>query len=89
MRCWRNSFAPCSSGKCRWRRRRWIAVLEILDATLTRVAANYAELLAPAVDRVWQDEIAEHPHRFAHLGAGACREHGMGAVVVRVWLRPA
>ncbi|HEY6381845.1 MAG TPA: PD-(D/E)XK nuclease family protein, partial [Pseudolabrys sp.] len=33
-------------------------VLEILDATLTRVAANYAELLAPAVDRVWQDEIA-------------------------------
>jgi ATP-dependent helicase/nuclease subunit B len=34
------------------------AVLELLDATLTRVAANYAELLAPAVDRVWQDEIA-------------------------------
>jgi CRISPR/Cas system-associated exonuclease Cas4 (RecB family) len=33
-------------------------VLEILDATLTRVAANYAELLAPAVNRVWQDEIA-------------------------------
>ena len=33
------------------------AVLEVLDATLTRVAANYAELLAPAVDRVWQDEI--------------------------------
>jgi len=34
------------------------AVLEVLDATLTQVAANYAELLAPAVDRVWQDEIA-------------------------------
>ncbi len=34
------------------------ALLELLDATLTRVAANYAELLAPAVDRVWQDEIA-------------------------------
>jgi ATP-dependent helicase/nuclease subunit B len=34
------------------------AVLEVLDATLTRVAANYAELLAPAVDRVWQDEVA-------------------------------
>ena len=33
-------------------------VLELLDGTLTRVAANYAELLAPAVDRVWQDEIA-------------------------------
>jgi ATP-dependent helicase/nuclease subunit B len=33
-------------------------VLEILDATLARVAANYAELLAPAVERVWQDEIA-------------------------------
>jgi ATP-dependent helicase/nuclease subunit B len=34
------------------------AVLEILDATLTRITANYAELLAPAVDRVWQDEVA-------------------------------
>ena len=34
------------------------AVLEVLDETLTRVAAEYAELLAPAVDRVWQDEIA-------------------------------
>ena len=33
-------------------------VLEILDATLMRVAANYAELLAPAVDRVWHDEVA-------------------------------
>jgi ATP-dependent helicase/nuclease subunit B len=34
------------------------AVLQLLDATLTQVAANYAELLAPAVDRVWQDEVA-------------------------------
>jgi CRISPR/Cas system-associated exonuclease Cas4 (RecB family) len=33
-------------------------VLEVLDGTLTRIAAKYAELLAPAVDRVWQDEIA-------------------------------
>jgi CRISPR/Cas system-associated exonuclease Cas4 (RecB family) len=33
-------------------------MLGLLDATLTRVAADYAELLAPAVDRVWQDEIA-------------------------------
>ena len=34
------------------------AVLELLDATLTDVAAKYAELLAPAVARVWHDEIA-------------------------------
>ncbi|HWO43572.1 MAG TPA: PD-(D/E)XK nuclease family protein [Candidatus Eisenbacteria bacterium] len=34
------------------------AVLEVLDATLTRVAAKYAEMLAPAIERVWQDEIA-------------------------------
>ena len=34
------------------------AALEVLDTTLTDVAAKYAELLAPAVDRVWQDEIA-------------------------------
>ncbi len=33
-------------------------VLGVLDATLTRVAAEYAEDVAPAVDRVWQDEIA-------------------------------
>ena len=34
------------------------AVLGVLDGTLTRIAASYAELLAPAVDRVWQDEVA-------------------------------
>ncbi|HEY1234834.1 MAG TPA: PD-(D/E)XK nuclease family protein, partial [Candidatus Binatia bacterium] len=34
------------------------AVLAVADETLTRVAENYAELLAPAVERVWQDEIA-------------------------------
>jgi CRISPR/Cas system-associated exonuclease Cas4 (RecB family) len=34
------------------------AVLRVLDDTLTRVAAEYAEMLAPAVDRVWQDDIA-------------------------------
>ncbi|HWP56660.1 MAG TPA: PD-(D/E)XK nuclease family protein [Candidatus Acidoferrales bacterium] len=33
-------------------------LLETLDGTLTRVAAEYAERLAPAVERVWQDEIA-------------------------------
>jgi CRISPR/Cas system-associated exonuclease Cas4 (RecB family) len=33
-------------------------VLEVLDATLARVASDYAERLAPAVERVWQDEIA-------------------------------
>ena len=34
------------------------AVLAVVDETLTRVADNYAELLVPAVERVWQDEIA-------------------------------
>ncbi|HEY7447330.1 MAG TPA: PD-(D/E)XK nuclease family protein [Vicinamibacterales bacterium] len=33
-------------------------VLRILDKTLERIAAEYYERLAPAVDRVWQDEIA-------------------------------
>jgi CRISPR/Cas system-associated exonuclease Cas4 (RecB family) len=33
-------------------------ILETLDVTLTRIAAEYYELLAPAIDRVWQDEIA-------------------------------
>jgi CRISPR/Cas system-associated exonuclease Cas4 (RecB family) len=30
-----------------------------LDAVLDRVAAEYAETLAPAIDRVWRDEIGE------------------------------
>ena len=33
-------------------------LLDVLDRTLTRIAAKYAEQLAPAVERVWQDEIA-------------------------------
>jgi RecB family exonuclease len=33
-------------------------VLETLDQTLTRIAADYYERLAPAIDRVWDDEIA-------------------------------
>jgi ATP-dependent helicase/nuclease subunit B len=32
-------------------------VLETLDDTLTRIAAEYYERLAPAIDRVWRDEI--------------------------------
>jgi ATP-dependent helicase/nuclease subunit B len=31
----------------------------VLDDVLTRVAAEYAERLAPAIDRVWRDEIDE------------------------------
>ncbi len=33
-------------------------VLAILDDTLTRIAADYYERLAPAIDRVWHDEVA-------------------------------
>jgi len=33
--------------------------LATLDAVLGRVAAEYAEQLAPAIDRVWRDEIDE------------------------------
>ena len=33
-------------------------VLKTLDETLKRIAAEYYERLAPAIDRVWQDEIA-------------------------------
>ena len=51
----------------------WIAVLEVLDATLTRIAAKYAERLAPAVDRVWQDEIASIRTDLPRLGARPCR----------------
>jgi len=35
------------------------AATKTLDAVLDRVAAEYAEVLAPAIDRVWHDEIDE------------------------------
>ena len=35
------------------------AAARVLDTVLDRVAAEYAETLAPAIDRVWQDEINE------------------------------
>lgn len=34
------------------------AVLDTLDRIVTRVSAKYREQLAPAIDRVWRDEIA-------------------------------
>jgi hypothetical protein len=33
--------------------------MQTLDRVLARVAARYEEALAPAIDRVWRDEIAE------------------------------
>lgn len=35
-----------------------VAARDVLDATLDRVAAKYRETLAPAIARVWEDEIA-------------------------------
>ena len=35
------------------------AAAKTLDAVLDRVAAEYAETLAPAIDRVWRDEVNE------------------------------
>ncbi|MEN3338412.1 MAG: ATP-dependent helicase/nuclease subunit [Acidobacteriota bacterium] len=33
--------------------------LSVLDATVARIAAEYYERLAPAIDRVWRDEVAD------------------------------
>src|SRR5262245_6393826 len=35
------------------------AAARVIDEVLDRVAAEYAETLAPAIDRVWNDEISE------------------------------
>jgi CRISPR/Cas system-associated exonuclease Cas4 (RecB family) len=35
------------------------AALDTLDRVLVRIAAEYAEKLAPAIDRVWRDEIQD------------------------------
>ena len=40
-------------------RGRVAAAARVLDEVLDRVAARYAERLAPAIDRVWQDEVNE------------------------------
>ena len=36
-----------------------VHALAVLDATVARVAAEYHERLAPAIERVWSDEIAD------------------------------
>ena len=41
------------------RRSNVAAALEVLNDALDHVAAEYAENLAPAIDRVWRDEIDE------------------------------
>ena len=56
-------------------------------ASSTAVAAEYAERLAPAIDRVWRDEIAEHAPRPRHLGAEAAGRADWRPDVLRVQLR--
>jgi ATP-dependent helicase/nuclease subunit B len=46
-----------SAGALPARRDRLHEAITTLDAVLDRVAAEYAEALAPAIDRVWRDEI--------------------------------
>ena len=53
-RALRGRAARCRSRRDRCRRRS-----RPLDEVLDRVAAEYAEELAPAIDRVWRDEIDE------------------------------
>lgn len=48
----RASLLPLSGGSLP-------AALALLDATVVRVAAKYHEQLAPAIERVWTDEIAD------------------------------
>jgi CRISPR/Cas system-associated exonuclease Cas4 (RecB family) len=48
-----------SAGRLPARRERLHEAITTLNAVLDRVAAEYAEALAPAIDRVWRDEIDE------------------------------
>jgi ATP-dependent helicase/nuclease subunit B len=48
-----------AKGALRFSRDRIADAAATLDTVLNRVAAEYAELLAPAIDRVWRDEIDE------------------------------
>jgi CRISPR/Cas system-associated exonuclease Cas4 (RecB family) len=52
-------------------------ILHVLDSTVERIAAEFADLLAPAIDRVWRDEIEvirsdlrEWAERVARAGDG-------------------
>ena len=59
-----------------------------LDAVLDRVAAEYAETLAPAIDRVWRDEIDELRRDLGIWVQKLADDAGLAARVLRVQLRP-
>ena len=59
-----------------------------LDAVLDRVAAEYAEKLAPAIDRVWRDEIDELRRDLGIWVQKIADEPDWHAGLLRVQLRP-
>ena len=58
-----------------------------LDAVLDRVAAEYAETLAPAIERVWRDEVDELRRDLGIWVQKRGRRAGLAAGVLRVQLR--
>ena len=61
-----------------------------LDAVLDRVADEYPEMLAPAIERVWDDEVEVASRRPAHLARQVGRGTGrVGALRLRAGLRAA
>ena len=71
------------------------AALAMLDRVIAEVAAEYEEHLAPAIDRVWRDEIGDigrdlrvWVRRLAAAGASS-RRRRLGAGLLRVRVRPA
>ena len=73
-----------SAGRLPVVRDRLAGAITLLDAVLDRVASEYAEALAPAIDRVWRDEIDELRQRPRHLGAEARRRRCVASQVLRI-----
>ncbi len=54
--------------------------LDALDEVLDRAAEDYAEKLAPAIDRVWRDEVDESTAIW-HTGLQKLVDAGPGAAI--------
>ena len=83
-----NSSARCTSGTpCRSRRRASPRRPPSSTTILDRVAKDYEETLAPAIERVWKDEIDDLRRDLSHLGPAHGRRAGVDPRVLRVQLR--
>ena len=82
-----SSTVRCRRRRAAGRPRPLPAAAQTLDGVVDRVAAEYEEKLAPAIDRVWRDEIDELRRDLGIWVQEHCRRHEVAAGILRVQLR--